>query len=170
MPWFIGAAAVNTQWAAFGKTANLAQCKTSCRVTLTMIILISSHQWPNVRPKVWQVSIWLLTRGATAATWVLICKLLKLHQLCMILLICPLQILYILHHHFCGLWHALFLKERRERAQGTWRKDKLLWARPRWVNGKGTENRPHGVYAGLWRAERDWGVLNTKRRWPCPQE
>jgi hypothetical protein len=49
----------------------------------------------------------------------------------MVLLIRSLQILHILHHHFRGLWHALFLRGTRAQVHGdSWRKAPvtLLWA------------------------------------------
>lgn len=47
------------------------------------------------------------------AVWVLVGQLLKLHQLCMVLLICPLQIFHILHHNLSGFVHTFLLFDNK---------------------------------------------------------
>lgn len=74
-----------------------------------------------------------LYRSSIRAIWVLVGQLLKLHQLSVILLIRPLQVLHVLHHHLGGLAHAFLLLHNTEHKvalavhQRSMKEPGLLW-------------------------------------------
>lgn len=57
--------------------------------------------------------------ASITATGVLVSELLKLHQLCVVLLVRPLQVFHILQHHLGCLVHTFLLMHNRDVSQDT---------------------------------------------------